>query len=462
MSIKPLGVTINDEMFKFETYLTAESASGASTLTVKSISNFAVKLILLIGELGDENSEIIKTHATTDPSETTIKLAADLVKTHDPYTKIRVMLYDQIEISSAPTIAGTKSVLDTIAIQPESFETRYDDSETSSGYFFTRFKETVDNTFSDYSDAIPYAGYNENTVAFAINYALKRNKLDTFTKYIDYNFCIDEVNDCLRFVTGKLKGWSKLLSLNYIIGQTSRGVNKIALPDDIWENRGNKAIQDVRVGTSLSLSYKIWSDFKKETEGVNVTQVTTAAAAGDLTLEIDNSYDFPDSGTVNIFISGVIYSITYTGVTRSATAGILTGVPATGVTGAITVTIPADTYVWDGESEGKPQYYTIDSDSNLRFTPLASSVYDNLNIYLDYYTGPTEVDSDTDTLDLFRYGAIKHWLVWAIRMQLKNDGKRDLTDGDYIQFSQIISDYIRNEIPAHRKKRGVKVNKISL
>jgi len=253
-----------------------------------------------------------------------------------------------------------------------------------------------------------------------------------------------------------------LLSLNYIIGQTSRGVNKIALPDDIWENSGNKAIQDVRVGTSLSLSYKIWSDFKKETEGVNVTQVTTAAAAGDLTLEIDNSYDFPDSGTVNIFISGVIYSITYTGVTRSATAGILTGVPATGVTGAITVTIPADTYVWDGESEGKPQYYTIDSDSNLRFTPLASSVYDNLNVCIDYYTGPTEVDSDTDTLDLFRYGAIKHWLVWAIRMQLKNDGKRDLTDGDYIQFSQIISDYIRNEIPAHRKKRGVKVNKINL
>ena len=124
MSIKPLGVTINDEMFKFETYLTAESASGASTLTVKSISNFAVKLILLIGELGDENSEIIKTHATTDPSGTTITLAASLVKTHDPYTKIRVMLYDQIEISSATTIAGTKSVLDTIAVQPESFETR--------------------------------------------------------------------------------------------------------------------------------------------------------------------------------------------------------------------------------------------------------------------------------------------------------------------------------------------------
>lgn len=38
MPIRPIGVSIEDEMFKYETFLTAEAASGGSTLTVKSIN----------------------------------------------------------------------------------------------------------------------------------------------------------------------------------------------------------------------------------------------------------------------------------------------------------------------------------------------------------------------------------------------------------------------------------------
>ena len=460
MAIKPLGATIENEMFKFETYLTAEATAAGTTLTVKSISNFAINLVLLVGEMADENSEIIKTHASTAPTGTTVTLASALVKTHAPYTRVRVMLYDQVEISHATTVAGSKTVLATIDIQPETPETRYDDSAKSSGYYFTRFKNTITTTYSGYSDPIPYAGYGANTVAFAINYALKRNKLDAFTRYIDYEFCIDEVNSCLQFITGKLKGWSKLLELNYALGQTARGSFIFTLPTNIWENAGMKSIQDVRIGTGAGLTPKIWSDFEKEMEGVKFTQVTTEAVAAQTTLEIDNSYDFADSGSVNVYVSGTIYTITYTGITRSTTAGVLTGVPASG-TGAITVTIPADTYVWQGEKEGEPYCYTVDSDGQMRIWFLPSAVYDDKNVYLDYYTGPTVVDSDTDTLDTFRYDAVKHWLTWAVRMQMKNDGRRDFTDGDYIQFSQIISDYIRNEIPAHRRKRGVKVNKIT-
>jgi len=460
MAVRPIGLTIEDEMFVYETYLTAEAASGASTLTVKSITNFAINQVLLVGELGDENSEIIKTHGSTAPSGTTITLVSNLVKTHTPYTKVRVMLYNQVEISHATTTTGTKTVITTIAIQPESVETRYDDSTYSSGYYFTRFKNDITTTYSDYSDPIPYSGFEQNTVSFAINYALKRNKLKTFTEFIDYEFCIDEVNACLQFITGKLKGWTKLLKTNYIAGQTTRGIHKIALPSDIWENRGIKSILGVRIGTDIDLDPKIISEVEDEMQGVVVTQVRTEATAGQTTLEIDNSYDFEDSGSVNVYISGTLYTLTYTGVTRSATAGVLTGIPASG-TGSITVTIPVDTYVWFGEDEGEPECFTVDGDGNLVFWPLCDDSYDNLNIYMDYWTGPTEVDSDADELDVFRDDAVKHWLTWAIRMQLKNDGKRDFTDGDYIQFSQILADYIRNEIPAHRKKRQPKINSIS-
>ena len=445
-----------------ETFLTAQADSGTGTITVKSVIGFAVNQILLIGEIGDENSEIIKTHASTAPSGTTITLASNLTKTHDVYTKVRIIPYDQVEFYHAETATGSKTLLDTIAIQCDSLETRYDDTEYSSGYYFTRFKNTISPlTYSGYSDPIPYAGYGENTVGFAINYALKRNKLESFTSWVDYQFCIEEINACLNFITGKLKGWTNLLKLNEIIGQTERGVLVLGdMPSDIWENKGNKSILDLRIGTSTGLTYLIWSDLEKKMEGVYHTQVRTEGAIGATTLEIDNSYDFASSGSVNVYVSGTLMTITYTGVTRSTTAGVLTGIPASG-TGSITATIPVDTDVWYGETEGEPVYYSVNSDSKIVIWPLPDSSCRNQNGFLDYYTYPIRVDSDADILDTYRFDMVKYWLTSRIRWQLKNDGKPDISDGDNILFLQVLADLIRTEKPAHRKKRGIKLNQIS-
>lgn len=57
---------------------------------------------------------------------------------------------------------------------------------------------------------------------------------------------------------------------------------------------------------------------------------------------------------------------------------------------------------------------------------------ENLNVYIDYYTAPETVDSEGDKLDAFRYEAVKYWLTASIRDQIKNDGRKDLKDGDYI------------------------------
>ena len=440
-------------------YLISASASGTDTLSVKSIQEFAVNKILCIG-VGGETTEIIKTHATEIPDGNTVTLASNLVYSHSPYEVVSIIPFDQVEFSHSATATGDKTVLKLKGFDMASTETIYDDMTYSSGYYFIRFKETITNSFSDYSDPIPFTGLGTNTVGFVINYALKRNKLDGFTKYVDYDFCISEINACLRYITGKLKTWSKLQKTNYIVGQTTRGINKISLPSDIWEDRGIKSILGIRIGTETDLLSKTTTEMEDEMQGCIQTQVTTEASAGDTTLEIDNSYDFGDTGSVTVYISGTLYTITYTGVTRSATTGVLTGVPASG-DGSITVTIPVDTNVWKGESEGKPTYFTIDSDGNIVFWPIPSASYDNLNIFMDYWTGPTAVDSDTDTLDAFRFDAVKHWLTWAIKMQDSNNGERNLKDGDYIQFEMILADYIRTEIPANRKKSRPKMNGIT-
>ncbi len=444
-----------------ETYLTAQASSGTGTLTVKDITGFSVKSILLIGELEDENSEIIATHSTTAPSGSTITLAANLAKTHDVFAKVRAIPYNQIEIYHSTTATGEKDLLATIDVQPDSIETKYSETTKTSGYYFTRLKDSVNSLYSDYSDPIPYAGYGENTVGFAINYALKRSKMNGFTDFVDYQFCIDEVNACLDFIAGKLKGWSDLLKIDQVVGQTERGALVLGdMPSDIWEDKGNKSILDLRIGTGAGLDYLIWSDFEKKLEGVHHARVRTEATAGDTTLEIDNSYDFDEAGAVNVYVSGTLQTLTYTGVTRSETEGVLTGIPASG-TGAITATIPVDTDVWYGESEGKSAYYSVNSNSEMVIWPLADSTYRNKNAYMDYWTGATKINSDNDTLDIWRYDMVKYWLTWAIRSMKDNDGKRDFNDGDYLQFLTILNDKIRNEKTAHRKKRGIKVNSIT-
>lgn len=458
--MKQIKVKIKPDIFSYDTYVTAQATSGVGTLTVKSITDFAINQNLMIGDLGGESSEIVKTHGSTAPTGSTITLSANLAFTHPIYSKVKISAYDQIEFSHAATVTGVKTVMATKTIDVQRLENIYEDSTYTSGYYFYRFVNSIPapDTYSDYSDPIPFDGFTADTVDAAIKYALKRNKLDSYTKYVDFDFCIDEINTCLRFITGKLKRWSKLQEFDYPLGQTECGVNQFVLPDDIWENENNKSILNVRLGSGQNLKWLRKEQWDIMMEGVNKSAVSVEGTVGATTLTIENSYDFADSGSVDYWISGTLHTLTYTGVTRSTTAGVLTGIPASG-DGSITVTTPVGTNIWQGESIGEPMYYTVYYGS-LFIWYLPSANYDNGNIVLDYYTAPVSVESEGDYLDVFRYDAVKYWLTAAIRGQLKNDGKKDLKDGDLEMSLQIIKDYVSTELPAHSKKSYPFINGI--
>lgn len=449
-------------------FLKANVAAAAGTITVNSINKFAINKILLIGEFGEETSEIIKTHASTAPTGNTVTLASNTVYAHNAGTKVYIIDYDQYELSHATTATGTKTALTTtlgsglVAIDAESRFTLYNDTQFSTGFYFVRKKDSIGATFSAYSDAIPATGLTTNTVGHAIEYALKRNGLNGFDDDVDHQFMLTEANSCLKYIQGKQLRWDEHHLLNAVLGQTSRGTNTLllsSLSTEIYDNDSNKSITAVRVGDGSNLIYKDPEEWEGDIIGdVKTTQVTTQASAADTTLEIDNSYDFDDSGTVNVYISGTKYSITYTGVTRSATAGVLTGVPASG-TGSITVTIPVDTNVWQDEDEGNPKYFTV-RNQKIEIYPLPDATYDNKNVYLDYWTIATEVDSDGDTLDTDRFDMVKYWLTWAVRSQKKHDGRRDLNDSDFVMFRECLNDAIRNKGRGMRYKHAPKLNTI--
>jgi len=432
---------------KKATFLSDDIASGVLSFTVDSIVGFAVNQILLIVEPGNETAEIVKTHGSTAPSGGTITLAAATKFAHSQGTKIYIVDWDQIEFSWGASTTPT-AVLTTIDIQSDQVETQYTDTTYSVGNYFVRFKNTITTTYSQYSDPIPWGGYAEDTVGAIIDYALNRNKLLDFTDNVDHKFCVDEINACLKIIRGKLKKWHSLQSFDYELGTTSRGIYKFALPSEMWKY-SNKSVLALRIGKGEALIYKDKREWNEEMVGVAHTTLSANALVGAVTITLTDTDDFEDSGAV--MVKG--QSITYTALDR--TTKIASGIPASG-TGSITAALTAGDDVWQGSyAEGEPDMFTI-VDGNALIWPMASAVCTNRNVLLDFWKEAPTVETDADTIDIMRFDMVKYWLTWAIRSQLKNDGMRDATDGDYVMFTECLTDAIKIELKTHGQKYKIR------
>jgi hypothetical protein len=73
-------------------------------------------------------------------------------------------------------------------------------------------------------------------------------------------------------------------------------------------------------------------------------------------------------------------------------------------------------------------------------------------VWLDYWTEAPSVDSDADEIDQVREDAVRYWLSWMIRNMVKNDGKRDYNDGDWIMFADTVKDAISIELKTSGQK----------
>jgi hypothetical protein len=441
------------------TYLTADVAAGGGTLTVENIGDFADNSYLVLGEIGGEKTEMLEINGA--PSGTTITLAANTVFAHSRGTKVYRVEFDQLEISHAATLTGSKSVLMAAEdLQVHSLFHEYLDVAQTTGFYFARFKETVGGTFSNYSDGVPYSGWAYDQVGYAVDYALKRNKT-TFKGVVDVDFVIDEVNACLRNIQGKLKRWPQHQKFDSIAGQTTRGIHTLTLPTDIYDVNSNKSILGVRIGDQQGLTYIDPLKMQEKMKDAKTSQVRTQASANDATLDLDNSYDFNDSGSLSAYVSGTKDAFTYTGVTRDDASGgtaQITGIPTSGAN-AIGQTIVVDTNIWQDEEEGLPIWFTVEN-GKLKIWPLPDANYDNQNIYLDYWTQADSVNSMGDTLDTQRADMVKFWLTWKIRMQLTNDGIISLEDGDFILYKEALNDAIRTSKSPVTGRTGPKINRI--
>ena len=433
----------------FYSNLSATAASGGSTLSVYSITNFAINKILLFGEFGQEGAEKIKTHSSTAPSGTTVTLATSLVKSHPKDLKVYIIPHDQVEFSHADTTTGAKTVISLSELDVESQNTVYTDTTYSSGYYFVRFKNSITGDYTDYTDPIPYSGFASNTVAYIINLCMTEMKKQ-FNEVLTYDMLLQEINACLRYVRGKLKTWSNVQVFDYILDQMNRGEYSWTLPTDYYDKNSNRSMLQVKVGKDKRLDYRDKIEFDEYFEDVVVSEVATAALISATSVVLDSTDDFPETGTAHFYIDNTQYDITFTANNQSTN---------TLTCSALTIALPADTNVWYGESEATPRYFSV-WDGKLYIWPLCSATENGKNIYLDYYTDIVEVDSDADEITLAKFDMLKHWLKWQIRNITENNGKPDLQDGDLALFNMLLADAIRRESSGQKRKMYTKLNGI--
>jgi hypothetical protein len=448
--------------------LDADVASGASSLTVKSILGAAANDIVLLREPGNELAEIGSISGA--PSGNTVALLAAVAESHPAGTTVYIIKANKVQFfwSAAEADANTDdSTLTALAaaqnIDPTTIRNFYDDTVKTTGYYYYQFSNSVASVDLRYSDAIPWGTGEAKFARDHVGYILEsvRRKLscewdDRFSK----ETAMDEINACFNYIQGKLKRWSRYLKKDYVLGQTARGTFKFTLPDDIYDDQSNKSILQLRInGQDDPLKYLDEKEWDQVIAGVKHTPVRTQAVATDVTLEVDNSYDFDDDGTLHIYTGGTLDEITYTAITRSATAGVFTGVPATG-DGAIGATHAVDTEVWQGESEGEPMYFTV-KNGEIFIYPLCDETWENKNVLMDYNTEATAVDSESDTVDAPRYDMVREWLLWKGKSYWRNNGKDDIKDDSFLLFNDMLRSAIRTDISGQKYKMRPKINQIS-
>lgn len=437
MSLQPVLANLSDlGMARYHSNLNTDVISGVSSISIYSISQFLINQVLLVGEFGSEGAEIILSHSATAPSGNTVSLASALTKPHPKDTPVSILAFNQIEFSWCATLTGSKSILVLSTIDPEQEEMTYEDSTNTSGYYFTRYKNSLTALFSDYSDGIPYSGLPINTVGYAIDTAM--NELhQSFTEKLTFAMMIGFSKQMLKLVRGKLKSWNRYRTNDYNFGTVSMGVRRFALPTEVYDQYSNRSIKSLRIGNDLPLTPIDRDEYLRQTENASYTEVATQAAIADVTLVLDNTSDLNNDGSVTVYISGVSYTIAYTANDRTTNT-------LTVAADQITVIIPVDTPVWQGVTERDLEFFSV-QDGHIYLWPMITSTYEGRNLIGDFLTDIEDIDSQMDVITGVKADCLVPYLRFRIRGVVEGNGLENLQDASYLIFRELLNDAIKNE-----------------
>ncbi|MES2006909.1 MAG: hypothetical protein V4436_02240 [Patescibacteria group bacterium] len=117
------------------TTLAVNTTAGASSLDVSNVDLFFAPYPILIGEPGNETSEIVYISGV---SGSTFSLSGTTLFPHSSSTNIYLLIADEIEISHSDIVNGSKTVLANLSITAN-ITTDYNDTVSTGGFYFARY-----------------------------------------------------------------------------------------------------------------------------------------------------------------------------------------------------------------------------------------------------------------------------------------------------------------------------------
>ena len=444
----PKTIYVNNSILpkdKKFTFLTGDVVAGVASIGVQSTIGFhslstSSGQIVLIGELGQERSEILRTEKDTAPTGTGIGLEDILRFDHPQDTKIYIIDWNRFEVQHAVTVSGTKTTLMAYPeyLQADQLESIYRDTTKTSGYYFIRFNETIGSTNSDFSDAIPYGGFADNTV-----HAVKQRALEQLNEKYDDELITDEyLNRCLwearreyHQAPGKRPFRRRY---NYDIGNALTGSFRIELP--LWVEKPWTAenIYGVRIGTEANMEHYGKKEWDFDWRNIPRSYLDHAYTRGTSTsIWLANGRDF--SGSPTIQVEGMNIGCTrITGSQNSFTITSHGSYPSAS----------AGSDAYENVSWGLPNKFTVfaepDGSAYIYFNRPIDTAYINQNIYLDAYMGILARDSDADELDEPNPDIYTPYLKYKIKNK-KANGTIPLTDPDYLEWLKRKQEALNNE-----------------
>ena len=414
-----------------ETFVSTDASSGVSSFTVENGLKFSTSEFVLIGNFGAENAEILKIHTSTTPTSTVITLDATSNFSHNRGERIVFIPYDQIIIERSTDGGTSFSTLVTINIRADSTET-YNQHTTgaSTDLYRAKFSNSSSADVSVVSDSILSTGYVANSAGAVIRSALisMGEKIDSV---LTKEFLFDALNDGRDEIDRHemVEKWSFRTKFEFDAGDVIPGQFELTVPTDLRDPDTYKNVLSVRIGTDkLPLTQADKRTINQNYRGVSHTTLNGVVGDSDTSIVLTSSGDFADSGTIDIAspnISSVIDSVDYTGNTLSTAT-------LTGITNIVSGGHATAIDVWQGAVFGLPQQYTV-FDGRFMFSQPFSDELAGENIWLDYYSDITEINSDADLLDEPFFKIYIPYMRYRIKKR-KNPDIQKNNDSDYQEW----------------------------
>lgn len=423
-----------------KTFFNADSTAGVTTLSANGI-NFSANQYILLGQVGNEFSEIVQISSATS---TTITLIGATNFAHNRGDLIRFIPYNQITAEWSTNNGVSFTVMSAVNIRADSTETYMQRATDLSTYVYRfRFSNSTTGLFSAYSDTVSGAGYADNTI-----YAVKKRALDQLGEVRSDLITDQFLNDCIqearRYADFKPEvfRWSFRTNFGAVVTQMLAGQYQITAPADLRDRNTYKNILSIRIGNqNRPIIYQNRVRFNQNYLNVRHSTLTAPVLFGATSITLSSTHDFDAAGVLTIAggtVGQLMTTINYTG--NNKTTNTLTGVTGVPVAGYLT-----GLDVWQQAVFGLPTAYTIDKGIIYFDVPL-QNIYDGMDAKMDYYTIIPPISTDDQTFDEDFYDLYVAWLKYKIKYA-KANGKIDRDgDTDYKDWVTGLEDLVGQQV----------------